>query len=90
MSAESTASQAVQTLMDSDKVGYVVASGSILTGIGTYLADIQPIVSFAAATFGALLSLILAAKHIMQTYWQWKDRQHGHARKDDPPIDEEK
>lgn len=90
MNAENTASQAVQTLMDSDKVGYAVASGSILTGIGTYLTDIQPIVSFAAATFGALLSLILAAKHIMQTYWQWKDRQHGHARKDDPPIDEEK
>ena len=83
MSAESTASQAVQTLMDSDKVGYVVASGSILTGIGTYLADIQPIVSFAAATFGALLSLILAAKHIMQTYWQWKDRQNQRRRSDD-------
>lgn len=83
MSAENTASQAVQTLMDSDKVGYAVASGSILTGLGTYLADIQPIVSFAAATFGALLSIILATKHIMQTYWQWKDRQTQLRRKDD-------
>jgi len=83
MSAENTASQAIETLMDSDKVGYIVASSSIATGAITYLTDIQPIVSFAAATLGAILSLVLAAKHIMQTYWQWKDRKNGIAGKDD-------
>lgn len=90
MSAENTANDAIETVFGSEKTAWFVSVSSTATGIASSLADWQPLLSFGATAMGVLLSFVLAVKHITLLYWQFKDRQHGHARKDDPPIDEEK
>lgn len=82
MSVEHTASQAVEAILSSDKTGWVVAGGSFATGIGTSLMDLQPLLSFGATAMGIVLSTALTTKHVLQTYWEWKDRQNGYGRDD--------
>lgn len=90
MSAENPVSDAIDAVFGSEKTAWFVSGSSIATGIASSINDWQSLLSFGATAMGMLLSFVLAVKHVFQFYWQFKDRQHGHARKDDPPIDEGK
>ena len=73
MSAENTASEVMQTLLDNEKVAAVVAGGTAATGIISHLADIQTWLSIGATSIGILLSLILVIKHGIEAYKDWRD-----------------
>ena len=87
MSVESTASQAVETILSSERTAWAVAGGSFATGIGTSLMELQPLLSFGATAMGIVLSCALTIKHLMETYWAWKDRNARRSRYDDPHED---
>ena len=73
MSAENTASEVVQTILDNEKVAAVVAAGTAATGIISHLADVQTWLSIGATSIGILLSLILVIKHGIEAWKAWRD-----------------
>ena len=73
MSAENTASEIMQTILDNEKVAVVVAGGTTATGIISHLADVQTWLSIGATSLGILLSLVLVVKHGIDVYKAWRD-----------------
>jgi len=87
MSAENTASQVVETILSSEKTAWAVAGGAFSTGIMTSIMELQPLLSFGATAMGIVLSTALTIKHLMETYWAWKDRNTRRSHYDDPHED---
>ena len=73
MNAENTVSEVAQTILNSDKVAYVVAGSTAATGIISNLADIQGWLSIGATSLGILLTLILVIKHGLDVIRAWNE-----------------
>lgn len=73
MSAENTASEVVQTVMNSDKIAFAVAGGTIATGVVSDFVQVQEWLSLGAKSLGILLTIILVVKHGIDVYKAWRD-----------------
>lgn len=79
MSLSSFVAELAQTAAGSDRVGYTVATGTIVMGLT--LRDIQEIGAVLATYGGIVLTAILAIKHVVDTVI--RVRNHLRRRSDD-------
>ena len=77
MSAENTASQAVETVLTSDKIAAAVSGGAVTAGIGSWLLQWQPHFAIVSTICGSVLAIVLIVKHVLDTYWKYKTYKKG-------------